>query len=469
MIAVAPQRGHSIGQRLAVAGGLSVAAFAAVMAAIVLNFADRASNEAYDRLLLASAQSMADAIQVDGAAVTVDVPTAAFAMLAIGKEDRVFHRITEEPDRPVTGYADLARGFVFRPGQDTAFFDGTYAGAAVRVAATRRLISAAGEPRRVAVFVAETTGSRQALAAEIRAYALVPLLAACLAAIVMIPLSIRLVLRPVKDLERAVEARGASDLSPIGAAVVPTEIAPLVDQLDHFIGRLRDTLERNRIFIAEAAHQLRTPLAALRGMAEVAVAESDPAVLRGQVDRIRRNAIGASRIVNQLLADATVANRLQIGARETVRLDRLAAEAVNDWVGFGGEAAVRFDVTEAAEGGIVSADPSALREAIRNLIENAGLHGASAAPIEVTVERPAPHRLAVVVADRGPGIPEAEKDRVVRRFERGSAVTEGGTGLGLAIVGEVASAHGGEVVLSDRQGGGLIAEIRLPASEGEAA
>ncbi len=271
----------------------------------------------------------------------------------------------------------------------------------MRVAATRRLISAAGEPRRVAVFVAETTGSRQALAAEIRAYALAPLLAACLAAIVMIPLSIRLVLRPVKTLENALAARGPSDLSPIGAAVVPTEIAPLVDQLDHFIGRLRVTLERNRIFIAEAAHQLRTPLAALRGMAEVALGESDPAALRGQVDRIRRNAVGASRIVNQLLADATVANRLQIGAREPVRLDRLAAEAVNDWVGFGGEAAVRFDVSEAAEGGVVSADPAALREAIRNLIENAALHGASGAPIAVTVERPAPDRLAVAVADRG--------------------------------------------------------------------
>lgn len=458
-------RDHSIGFRLAVAGAASVAAFAGVMAAIVLNFAARASNEAYDRLLLASAQSMADAIQVDGAGLTVDVPTAAFAMLAIGKEDRIFHRITEEPDRPVTGYHDLAAGFTFKAGEDVAFFDAAYAGAPVRVAATRRLISAGGEPRRVAVFVAETTGSRAALSAEIRAYALVPLMAACLAAIVMIPLSIRLVMRPVRDLEEAVAARGPGDLSPIGATIVPREIAPLVDQLDHFVGRLRDTLERNRLFIAETAHQLRTPLAALRGMAEVAAGETDPALLRGQVDRIRRNAVAASRIVNQLLADATVANRLQRGARDIVRLDRLAAEAVNDWVGFGGGPAVRFDVTEAAEGGTVSADPTALREAIRNLIENAAVHGTADAAIDVTVERPTAQLLSVTVADRGPGIPEAEKERVVRRFERGSAASEGGTGLGLAIVDEVATAHGGEIILADRQGGGLVAEIRLPVSE----
>ncbi|BBE70699.1 sensor histidine kinase [Oharaeibacter diazotrophicus] len=458
------RRQHSIGRRLAVAGGVSVAVFAAVMAAIVLNFAHRASEEAYDRLLLASAQSMADAIRVDGSEITVDVPTSAFAMLAIDKDDRIFHRITEDPGLPITGYPDLAPDFAFAPGETVAFFDTDYAGARVRVAAARRLISAAGEPRRVAVLVAETVESRAALAAEIRAYALAPLAIACLAAIVMIPLSIKLVLRPVGAVERALAARDPSDLGPLATTEVPREIAPLVEALDHFVGRLRDTLERNRVFIADAAHQLRTPLAALRGLAEVAAAESDPAALSDQVERIRRNAVAASRITNQLLADATVSHRLQLGAREPVRLDRAAADAVNDALGFGGGRAIRFDVEDGAAGGLVAGDATALREAVRNLIENAFVHAPGEAAVDVTVAAVADDHLAVRVADRGPGIAAPDRERLFGRFERGAGAAEGGSGLGLAIVARVAAAHGGTARLDGRAGGGLVAEIVLPSA-----
>ncbi|ODN68954.1 sensor histidine kinase N-terminal domain-containing protein [Methylobrevis pamukkalensis] len=175
-------RGHSIQRRLAIAGGLSVLAFLGLMALVVLSFSERASNEAYDRLLLASAQSIADAIRINGTRIDVDMPIPAFSMLSIGKEDRIFYRVTEEPGATITGYPDLMPGLAFAHGTDQAFADGRHLGEPVRAAATRRLISAGGEPRRIVVVVAETRESREALAAEIRTYALLPLLAVCLAA-----------------------------------------------------------------------------------------------------------------------------------------------------------------------------------------------------------------------------------------------------------------------------------------------
>lgn len=458
------RRSTSISRRLAIAGGASVVAFVLVMAGIVLSFADRASDQAYDRLLLASAQSIADAIRITETGLTVDIPISAFSMLSIGKSDRIFYRVTEEPSATITGYPDLAPGFSFPEGRDVAFANDSHLGLAVRVAGTRRLISAAGEPRRVVVLVAETRESRETLAAEIRTYALVPLVVVCLGAVVMIPFSIRQVMRPLAALQAEMEARDPHDLGPLKPPSIPLEIKPLVEALDHFLDRLRETLERNRSFIEETAHQLRTPLASLRSMAEVAAEERDAEALRHQIQRIHRSAVSAARITNQLLADAAVANRLQAGPRTSVRLDRLAAEAVNDAVGFSGARSIRFDVAEAAEGLSLSGNGPALREAIRNLIENALVHGATSAPIEVTVESRATGEASVEVADRGPGIPEADRQRVMMRFERGAGRTEPGSGLGLAIVERVAVAHGGRVSLSDRPGGGLVAAIHLPVS-----
>jgi two-component system sensor histidine kinase TctE len=458
----ASRRQYSIARRLALAGGVSVILFVAVMALIVLSFSDRASNEAYDRLLLASAQSVADAIRVSGGALTVDMPIAAFSMLAIGKEDRVFHRVTEEPDRPITGYADLMPDLAMPAEADVAFVDGVHLGAPVRAAAARRLISTAGEPRTVVVVVAETLDSRRALAADIRTYALLPMFLAGIAAVVMIPLSIRQVLRPLEALERTLESRDPADLGPLPLPSVAREIAPLVDALDHFVDRLRETLARNRAFIDETAHQLRTPLASLKNMAELAAGERDPAALRDQLERIRRSADGAARITNQLLADAAVSNRLQAGGREPLRLDGIVADAVNDAVGFSGARRIRLDVTEPAEGVVVLGDAAALREAVRNLIENAIVHAGPDAPVDVTVVRDHDSEVAVTVADRGPGIPAADRARVMERFERGHGAVDGGSGLGLAIVDRVAGAHGGRVTLDDRPGGGLVAAVHLP-------
>lgn len=461
-------RAHSIARRLALGGAVSVAAFLAVIAAIVVGFADRASDEAYDRLLMASALSIADAIQIADGAITVDVPTSAFSMLSIGKADRIFHRVHDDRNVTVTGYPDLAVGDLrFPRGADMTAVNGSYRGFAVRIAASRRLITVAGMPRFVTVLVAETRESRQALAAEIRTYAMVPLVLVGVAAIVMIPLSIRQALRPVATLQQSLEARGSTDLGPLALPGVPAEIAPLVATLNHFVERLRTTLERNRDFLAEAAHQIRTPLASLISMAEVAAAETDPAALRDQAERIRRNAEVASRITNQLLADAAVANRLMLGRAAPVRLDRLAAAAVNDALAYSADRAIRFDVAEDAEGAVIAGDPVALGEAIRNLVDNALAYAPAEARIDVTVARSGAG-FAVLVADRGPGIPEADMARVLLRFERGAAPKGSGSGLGLAIANRVAAAHGGRIGLENRPGGGLVAGLHLPAAPAEA-
>lgn len=455
---MAEARSYSIARRLAVWGGLSVAVFLGVMATIIFAFSERASDEAYDRLLLAAALSVADGVQIVDGEISADIPIAAFSMLAIEKEDRVFYRLHDDDDRTITGYPDFTPALSFPRGRDVTFANDVFRSFPVRIAAARRLITVAGAPRWVTVVMAETLDSRAALAAEIRAYAMVPLVLVAVAAVVMIPFSIRQALKPVAALERDLTLREPADLGPVRMASVPVEIAPLVVTLNHFVERLATTLGRNRAFLAEAAHQIRTPLASLRSMAEIAATETDPAALADQVRRIHRNAVATARITNQLLADAGIANRLQLGRTEPVRLDQLLAATINDVLAYQAVTSIRLDIAEGAEGLVVDGEPVALREAVRNLIDNAVAYGPAEGPVDVALVRDGAGRPVIEVADRGPGVPDADKARIFGRFERGG-LGGSGLGLGLAIVARVAEAHGALVVLADRPGGGLAARI----------
>ena len=274
---------------------------------------------------------------------------------------------------------------------------------------------------------------------------------------------VRRALAPLASIERLVRNREPTDLSPI-TGPAPLEVRQLLTALNHFMQRLQANLTLMQTFLADAAHQIRTPLATLRAQADLAVDEDDAASLRSYVFKIHRNAALASTVTNQLLSHTMVSHRGQLGAREQVDLVALLRQVAQRAEAGGGSPPIELDLRALHGPALIEGDPITLREAFTNLLDNARNYAGDQFPVQIRVAGAADGRtLEVDVADRGPGIADAEKARVLDRFARGAAGRHTtGSGLGLAIVKAVADAHGASIALLDRPGGGLVVRLVLP-------
>ncbi|MDR6772345.1 extracellular solute-binding protein [Azospirillum sp. BE72] len=434
-------------------------------------YARRAADAAFDRLLAASALSIADTVRVQDGQFLVDLPYSSLSILAQGGEeqgggrDRLFYRIVAPDGSPVTGYDDLP--VTAKPGASVRpqFADATYRDARVRVATLDRFVAQPGLAGWVTIAVAQTREERQALARDILANAFLPIVFAMLAVAGLVWFGIRQALAPLGSLERVLRDRHARDLSPI-AMPPPQEVSQLVHAINQLMERLKSNLDTMQTFLADAAHQIRTPLASLRLQAELAADEDDPAALRRIAQRVHRNAVEASQLTSQLLNHAMVMHRSEALHPEDVDVGALLEQVIQRARPVAGETPIRLEVDPAAEPGLVPGDAISLREALTNLVDNAVKYAGSAGSIDVCLtRRPGDRGLRIEVADRGPGIPDAEKAGVLTRFGRGSsAAGVAGSGLGLAIVHSVAEAHGATLSLHDRPGGGLVARIDFPGA-----
>jgi two-component system sensor histidine kinase TctE len=432
---------------------------------VVADYAERAADRAYDRLLAAAALAIADTAHLDDGQVTVDLPYAALAILAMARRDRVFYRITAPKGALVTGYPDLAADLPAAGAAEPSYADARYRDAAVRLVSLGRLLAGSEAGGWVTIVVAQTREERDALAREILVNAFAPIALTVLAGALLIWLGVGRALAPLAQLERLIRDRGPTDLALIDTPA-PVEVAQLVGALNRFMTRLDASLRATRSFLADAAHQLRTPLASLRAQAELAADETDPVALRAQVAKIRRNAALTSQLTNQLLSDAMVTHRAMSGAREQVDLKALVREVAARAQAVAEEVPIRADFSRLDGPAVVEGDPVALREALTNLVDNAVKYGGAAGPVEIRLEDGA-GTLRLEVLDRGPGIPLAERAAVLERFGRGSTAKGTiGSGLGLAIANAVAATHGGGLSLLDRPGGGLL--VRLDLARGAA-
>ncbi len=447
----------SIRRRILVFASLLLLAAALGLVMFIRDYAESSSDRAYDRLLAASALTIAGAVQLEDGRVTVELPLASFAMFA--DADRIFYAVDAPSGENVTGDRDLSQDLAPAAEADPVYADKTYRGEPVRVASVGRLVSTADGTGWATIRVAETRGERNALAREILNNAILPVLLMTILALVLLWAGIGRVFAPLSDLERHLRARSPDDLSAVELPA-PVETAQLVGALNGFMGKLAQARGRLEALVAEAAHEVRTPLASLRAQAELALAERDPAQLRQGVERIHEGAVQASQLVSQLLMDATVTHRLENRPEPTAvapllrevvrRLDPDLADRIN------------LEIAREAADAELTVDRVVLREAVRNLVDNALRY--SEGEVEIALERE-DRALAIHVRDRGPGIPDHEKGFVFERFRRGETGGRrdaGGSGLGLSIVARVAEAHRGTVRLADREGGGLDVGLALP-------
>ena len=432
-----------------------------------------AANQAYDRSLSASLKGIAERIYATESEVVVDIPYSALELFEAGSSDRVFYSVAYDGGEPITGYEELPLPPKLQPNV-AVFYDGIYRGQALRLGAMLKPLYRTEFPRPVVVILGETTNSRHEVVqslffGEIGRKALLVVVALAVAL-----LATRRAFKPIERLGGAIRSRLDDDLTPFAVDEVPREVAPLVYAINLHMGRINKMVEARRRFIADAAHQLRTPLAVLNTQAEYALRQHDEGTMRPAVEAFHRSLGGAIRLTNQLLSlsRAEPVNGLAM-APQPVDLAALARDMVVDLLPLAARKHIDLGVDGAAEAegatATVSGQAVLLRELIANLIDNAIRYTPEGGLVTVGVARAADQTGAagviLTVTDNGPGIPPAERERVFLRFFRLDGSEHQGSGLGLSIVREIVLGHAGEITLGDgADGRGLRVTVRLPAA-----
>jgi two-component system, OmpR family, sensor kinase len=309
--------------------------------------------------------------------------------------------------------------------------------------------------------VAQPVSVRRTLARAHAYRTLLPMLMLLPLLAVAVWLGVTRALRPIASVEREVRARDPASLQPLAEQGLPREIQPLVRSLNDLLQRLSAALAAQRSLVADAAHELRSPLTALRLQLRLLDRAADPAAQRQARARLLAGVERASHLVNQLLTLARSEPDASDCATLPVRLDQVARLAIADVAPLSDARGVDLGLA-AADEAIVQGESEALRVLIRNLADNAVRHTPAGGRVDVTVRR-ARAEAVLAIADTGPGIPVAERARVLARFYRRAGEDEGGSGLGLAIVKAIAERHGGRIELDEAPGGGLLARAVFPA------
>jgi signal transduction histidine kinase len=274
-------------------------------------------------------------------------------------------------------------------------------------------------------------------------------LIALIVALASYPLVRRLTGR-LERLQAGVEAWGEGDLGARVAVEGEDEVAQLAISFNRAAGQVETMIAAQKRLLANASHELRSPLARIRMAVELLQAEA-PEAIRSELGR---NIAELDQLVGELL----LASRLDAAVGEA-RPD----EPV-DFAALAAEECARTGADCSAEPMVVAGDPALLRRMIRNLLENGERHGGGT-PVALVLTRPTPAEIRLEVSDGGPGVPETEREAIFAPFYRleGASEAEGGAGLGLSLVRQIARRHGGEVRCVERPGGGCLFQVSLPA------
>jgi two-component system sensor histidine kinase TctE len=410
------------------------------------------ANGPFDRALETDAYVLARQIQPVNGVAELTLPASARDFLSADNVDKVFYQVLGTRGELVGGEADMPL-----PHEDdrpqpgiVEFRDDMLRGNDIRVAYTTVEFPHTPGAQPVLVQVAETLDKRRQLANDIIKGVILPQFVILPLAIVLVWFGLSRGLAPLTELQSNLRARRLDDLSPLDARRAPPEIEPLVTSFNDLLTRLAQNMELQKRFIADAAHQMKTPLAGLRTQAELALRQDVSAEVRRSLEQIETSSEHAARLVTQLLALARAENRMSGQVFVPVEIAELARLAVRDWV----QPALAKQMDLGYEGPdepvMIDGNALMLREMLSNLIDNAIRYTPAGGRITVRVRHDPPHEAVhLEVEDTGPGIPAAERSRVVERFYRILGREGDGSGLGLAIVREIAAMHGGTLTIED--------------------
>ena len=407
------------------------------------------ATQAYDQALVDIGLALGSHVRVTQTEYRFELPPAVEQVLRTDRFDRIYYRVMSPAGLEIAGDPGLPS-----PPSDAIAHNTVYDGNKVRVVS----VHAPCGRSTCTVLVAETMVKRERLARDLLLQSILPELLIAAATLLIVWFGVKRGLRPLARLSEEIKARSAGDLRPIDAAGAPEETRPLVGALNGLLDEVSAASRKQQRFLADAAHQLRTPLAGLQAHAELALAQPLPEPSRAQVERVHQATIRTGRLANQLLALA----RAEPGVRISLApldLKSLVESDADAWVH---QALARdIDFGFELEAAQIQGDGFLLREALANLVHNALEYSQRGA--RVTVRTGRRERSAFIeVEDDGPGIAPAERGRVLERFYRVPGTSGTGSGLGLAIVREIASSHGASIAITDSASGGCRVAITFP-------
>jgi two-component system sensor histidine kinase TctE len=441
------------------------------------------ANKPYDRQLGEMVRVLSKQVSVQSASGTpvaqFRLPAGASEILHTDETDDIYYQVLGlrgewlSGDRELPVPADDDRA----PPGELRFRDDVLHNDTVRVAYL--WVDAPGRPSGGAplVQVAETLGKRSRLATEIIKGVILPQFVILPLAVLLVWLALARGIAPLNELQQRIRKRESSDLSPIDEREAPEEVSPLVRAINDLLARLDQSLAAQKHFLADAAHQLKTPLAGLRTQAELAqreidAGEHDPKAVKRSLQQIALSSQRAAHMVNQLLAMARAEDKEHAANKQSVNLARLATETVRDFVPRAMEKRIDlgYEGPDTGSARPVKGHALLLRELIRNLVDNALQYTPAGGTVTVRVmDDPFGQVVVLQVEDSGPGIPAAEREQVFQPFYRSLGTDVDGSGLGLAIVREIAQQHGAEIALEDanlRHRAGLSEQGAAPFGPG---
>ena len=429
--------------------------------------AQNIAGKPFDRALEYNVQALAKLVVVKNNQVQFNLTGSAREILRADDTDKIYYQVVgthgdylsgehdlplpPDEERPTDGEVRLREDVV--QGQD------------VRIAYTwirfdlKGLDSLPGKSapaatqQAVLVQVAETLEKRKTLATEIVKGTMVPQFVTLPLAVLLVWLALVRGIKPLAQLEKRIRARKPDDMSPLDDTAVPEEVAPLVSSMNDLLSRLKVSLNTQKRFLADAAHQLKTPLAGLRIQADLAQRETNADELKKSLKHIGQSSIRATHTVNQLLALARAETTGRSLAKQRVDLVLIVSEVMADSVPHALEKKIDLGYEGPAAGEqntSIEGNPTLLKELVRNLLDNAINYtpGKGQVTLRLMADRFS-GVLLLLVEDSGPGIPESERELVFQPFYRALGTNVDGSGLGLAIVLEIAAQHDAAISIEE--------------------
>jgi len=420
------------------------------------------ANQPYDQALAENVSAIVYLVKVENGRITVNLPPSARTLLHADDIDTLYYQVIDSGGKLIHGDAEISRPVLpttLKAGK-VLFRDDRIEAENVRIAYAFIPVGNGRSP--AIVQVAETLHKREALSGSIISGVLLPQFAIIPLAVILVYLGLKRGIAPLRLLQERIHRRRPTDLSPIPVTRVPDEVRPLVVAFNQMMGRLEENLQAQQRFIAQAAHQMRTPLTGLKTQTEIALSESDPVRMRHALELIAESTDRAAHMINQLLMLARAeASHEKLHSVAPLDLNALARSVAEEWVVRA--LAKRIDLGfECSDRPLwINGVPLLLRELLNNLVDNAIKY--TVAGGRVTVRTRADRLALIEVEDDGIGIPGEERFSVFGRFYRVLGTDAEGSGLGLAIAAEIAELHQAKIdLLTGKDGKGSLFRVSFP-------
>ena len=423
--------------------------------------ANHFTNQVYDKSLYRTALALAGQIDTDTTPIEVNLPQIAKDLVEFDEDDSVYFRIISSRGDLVSTHISLPLPKKYPAADNHLFYKANLNDANLRVI-VYALPHTKKNQQRVYVMVGETQQKRVEMADDIVLSMLLPQLLIILLISALLFFGIKRGLMPLEQLKAELISRNNNDLSPVNSDAAPSELKPLLESLNHLLLKVDSNIAKQHRFIADASHQLRTPLAGLKTQAELALREENPQKIRHALEQINVASANLSHLVSQLLSLAKAEpNASRALDFKPIDLCKLAQTVTADWVAIAIQKQIDLGYASTLKSALINGNEALLRELLNNLIDNAIHYTQVGGNITVGIEHIG-LKLNLTVKDNGFGIAPANQALVFERFYRVLGTQQTGCGLGLTIVQQIAESHYAAVELfSEGEGKGSFFTVRF--------